>query len=372
MPGPRKPPKSGHMPWSGWMGMESRFSVPHHIAEISPEWLTSVLQERYPETEVTSLYLGTQLHGTSTKTRLLLSYNDAGHRHGLPPTMWLKNGLEPHSEAHDMLLVYAAEAYFYGEVAPLLENNIPRCHAATVDPSSGRSFLLIEDMLARNALFRDATDPVSADVVAALVSELAKLHARTWEDDGLRARPWLKGGGSLLQSCEVMMSPENWERSLSLPRGDFVRGSLRDFPTIRRAILSVLQSDVDHPTCFVHGDSHIGNAFFPAHASPGFLDWQSVFYGMWAHDLAYLIVTGLSVADRRHHERDLIAHYREEMRTRGRELAPDAVWFEYRRHALYSSAWSMCLPEWQAEERCCAVTEKAFAAIEDLQTLDAW
>ncbi|MGE4431300.1 MAG: aminoglycoside phosphotransferase family protein [Sphingobium sp.] len=354
------------------MGTDGQFSVPRHIAEITPDWLTGILSARYPGTVVTSVFLGTEIHGTSTKTRLLLSYNDAGHHHRLPPTMWLKNGFEAHSDTHDMLLVYAAEAHFYLEIAGLLENNIPTAYAASVEAGTGRSFLLLEDLLSRNALFRDATEPVSVMIATQLISELARLHARTWNAQDLKTRPWLQGGGSLLQSCDIMMSRENWERSLNLPRGQFVRGRLRDFQTIRSGILTVLQSDVDNATCFVHGDSHVGNAFFPAEGAPGFLDWQSVFYGMWAHDVAYFIVTGLSIEDRRHHERQLIAHYVDEMAACGRPMSFDAAWLEYRRHAFYSCSWSMCLPEWQEEARCCAVTEKAFAAIEDLGTLEAW
>jgi hypothetical protein len=346
--------------------------VPFSAADLTAGWLTAVLQPRYPETIVTGLHLGTDIHGTSTKIRLLVSYNDAGHRHGLPPTMWFKGGFEPHSETEDMRIVYAGEAAFFGQIATSLDNNIPASFAAIIDPGSNRSFLLLEDLLARNATFRDTTQSISPDEALPLIEELATLHAATWNSASLQKLPWLNGGGSLLQSCDIMMSPETWARSLSLPRGQFIRGPLRDFDHIRASVLKVLRSDVQSPTCLVHGDSHIGNAFFPVKERPGFIDWQSTFYGMWAHDVAYFLITALTIEDRRRHERDLLAHYLNELGARGVRLGFDDAWLEYRRHALYSCSWSMCLPEWQAEERCCSVTEKAFAATADLETLNAW
>ena len=346
--------------------------VPGAIDEITAEWLTATLASRYPGTVVTAVQHGAIIHGTATKLRLMLEYNEDGHRHGLPPTMWFKGGLEAHSLTDDMLIVYAGEAAFFYEVAPGLELDLPKAIVAAIDPQTNRSFLLLDDLLARNASFGSALTPASISEAAVLVDELAKLYATHWLSPWLKQMPWLAGGGSFLQSCEVLLTREMWERCMPLPRGAFVSASFPDFETLRNPVLHVLRSDVARANCFVHGDSHVGNTFNTPDGKAGSLDWQSTWYGFWAHDFTYFLITALSIEDRRHAERDLLALYLAILKERGAVLDPDEAWLEHRRHAIYSSAWSMVLPEWQPADICCAVTERAFAAVGDLQSLDAW
>lgn len=346
--------------------------APNAIEDITAEWLTATLEIRYPGTVVSAVRHGTSIHGTATKVRLMLDYNAEGHRHRLPPTMWFKGGLEDHSATEDMLLVYAGEAAFYQNIAANLEMDIPRALVVARDDESKRSFLLLDDLLARNASFGSALEPMSPAQAAVLVEELARLHAAYWESSELQAMPWLQAGGSLLQSCEALITPDTWERCLALPRGEFVPKPYRNFALMRDAILHALRSDVQRANCFVHGDCHIGNSFNTPDGSAGFLDWQSTMHSFWAHDFSYFLITSLSIADRRHSERDLLDVYLRTLADRGIQLDAEDAWLEHRRHATYCTSWSMCLPEWQREEICCAVVERAFAAAEDLQTLDAW
>lgn len=347
-------------------------AIPTTVDEITAEWLTATLAKDYPGTIVTSAVRGEIIHGTATKVRLLLGYNDAGHAHRLPPTMWFKGGLESYSDSEDMLKVYAGEASFYRDMAGTLDLNIPGAFAVVMDEASGRSVLLLEDLLARNATFGSALRPLSPSAIAAWIEELARLHAAYWDSPRLKDIPWLQGGGSLLQSCEATFSERTWERCIGLPRAEFVPNRFRDFAFLRNLVLHTMRTDVEHANCFVHGDGHIGNTFTSADRGIGILDWQSTMHGNWAHDLTYCLITGLTVDDRRHAERDLIAHYIATLAELGIDLDPDRAWLEHRRHTAYSCAWIICLPEWQPEEVCCTVVERAFAAATDLATVDAW
>jgi aminoglycoside phosphotransferase (APT) family kinase protein len=167
------------------------------------------------------------------------------------------------------------------------------------------------------------------------------------------------------------MSQETWHRSMQLPRGRFVTGRLRDFDVMRGSVLNILRSDSGHALCMVHGDSHIGNTYRLGGGEWGLLDWQSSFYGVWAHDVTYLLITALTIEDRRQNERELLSYYLSRMQEHGIAIGWDAAWRDYRRHTFYACSWSMCLPEWQAEETCCLVTERAIAAAIDLDSLNA-
>src|SRR5690606_9663065 len=91
---------------------------PNSLEELDAAWLTEALAPNFPGSAVTHAVIGTVIRGTATKARVLLDYNDVGHAHGLPPTMWFKGGLEAHSVAEHMASVYAAEARFYRDLAP--------------------------------------------------------------------------------------------------------------------------------------------------------------------------------------------------------------------------------------------------------------
>jgi hypothetical protein len=63
------------------------------------------------------------------------------------------------------------------------------------------------------------------------------------------------------------------------------------------------------------------------------VDWQLSVRGFCMHDVTYLLATGLSVEQRRRHERELLAYYLDSLRAAGVERPPDphAAFLEYRR-----------------------------------------
>src|SRR3546814_9155910 len=87
---------------------------------------STVLAENYPGTKVTEVHVGTVIAGTATKVRLLLAYNEAGHAHRLPPTMWLKGGFIRHAYTFDESFVN--EAKFFATWAPEMNIHIPRAY----------------------------------------------------------------------------------------------------------------------------------------------------------------------------------------------------------------------------------------------------
>ena len=71
------------------------------------------------------------------------------------------------------------------------------------------------------------------------------------------------------------------------------------------------------PQTLLHGDPHIANTYLLPDQSGGFLDWQLMIKGRWAHDVTYLLITGLATEDRRTHERALLSYYLDELRRFG-------------------------------------------------------
>jgi Phosphotransferase enzyme family len=348
--------------------------LPQSVAAIDADWLTAALSRDWPGTVVTRADQGSVIHGTATKVRLLLDYNDAGHAHGLPPSMWFKGGLEAHSASDDMLAVYAAEAGFYRDIAPKLDMVLPRSFHVDVDAATGQSAILFEDMLARNARFGHATRPASPKLAASVLRQLAKLHGAFWQSDSLSGNAALVKGGQVLRDFleAFLFTPENWTRCLALPRGTFLTGELTDRETMWALVQKMLAEDRARRGSLVHGDAHLGNICILPGDEASYVDWQTAMLGFWAHDVSYFLTAALTIEDRRAHERDLIAHYVSALNEAGGTLDFDTAWWEYRRHALYTFCWFPCNPEWQPEEVTATNTERAVAAMMDLDTLGCW
>lgn len=347
---------------------------PQELEAVDAAFVENALADAFPGTKVTALHHGSVIRGTATKIRLLLDYNDVGHGHGLPPTMWFKGGLEAHSSGEDMMSVYATEAAFYRDIAPTLDLTLPRAFAVEIDAQTGRSWMLLEDMLARNARFGYATRPASAKLAASVLEQLARLHGAHWNDPTLRGHPALGSGGETLSAFlkTYLFHQENWDRCKTLPRGDCLNDELSDLPRMSALVETMLAEDRARANCIVHGDAHLGNVCILPGDAASFLDWQTVMTGFWAHDISYFLTAAMTTEDRRAHERDLIEHYRTTLNSAGGSLTSEEAWHEYRRHALYTYCWFPCNPEWQPEEVSATNTRRAVAALHDLDTLSLW
>ena len=85
------------------------------------------------------------------------------------------------------------------------------------------------------------------------------------------------------------------------------------------------------PLGLVHGDFRLDNLLF-GDGTCRVVDWQTVGWGPAMPDVAYFIGGGLSVADRRAHEEELVRHYHASCCEQGGgDLSWERCWEEYRR-----------------------------------------
>jgi aminoglycoside phosphotransferase (APT) family kinase protein len=106
-------------------------------------------------------------------------------------------------------------------------------------------------------------------------------------------------------------------------------------------LAGVLASELaldDAPQTIVHRDFRVDNLLFGdgATAPPvTVVDWQTVGRGPAASDVAYFLGASLRSAERRAHERELLALYLDELARRGvRDLDRARFFDQYRRHSI--------------------------------------
>lgn len=350
--------------------------IPSGPGDIDIEWLRQALAGHVAAQDIVAVTHGPLLHGAGSKLKIDISYRDIGH--AMPRTLWIKAGWEAHSAALEQVGTYAKEAHFYADLASASGVRAPRCFAAQWD-DHGRAVVLLEDLHDRGADLWDCRVARAVADVAAMVDTLAQFHARWWEDSAILAMPTvdvpMRASGPLAQWPRAN-GAKRLDMVLTGPRGEGLPAHIRDGRRIERAFWHMVDT-LDTPTggCLLHGDPHPGNCFSDRDGGAGLYDWQTVSRGPWAYDVAYMMVTSLSVEDRRRHERELLDHYADRLKAWGVADGPSsgAAWDAYRRHIAYPLLiWPTNHVTHQSEDNIRALTYRLGMAADDFGFFDLW
>lgn len=345
-------------------------SLPSDVTGITPEWLTEALQVGCPDVVVTGVHVGTVIERFAVNVRIMLEYNDAGHRCRLPPTMYVKGAFGRKDLDPIFVAAFAREVVFYRDVAPEIPIDVPRCYFAASDVERGESVLLLEDLLGRNARLCAPRNPADPALVESALDLLARLHAYWWEHPRIRTLELYPG--TLAPAVRKLFEPARWNASLARPCGRFVPDPFRDADSMAAAVEKMWTYNAQRPHCFIHGDVHLGNSFVNSDGGLGLFDWQAASAGSWAYDVTRLISGSMAIDDRRIGEQRLLRHYLEGLEALGVN-APrwDDAWLAYRRNLAHGLRWITCLPGTYPEVDVSAYVERHAAAVNDLDAFDA-
>lgn len=128
--------------------------------------------------------------GTHERHQLIVSYNEAGRRAGLPESMFTKS---LPSVVTRMIGGFngtaRVEGRFYMQLRPQLEIEAPIGYHAAFDRQTFASILLLEDMVAtKSATFCNYRTYVSRETAEDMIDVLAALHARFHGDGELATK----------------------------------------------------------------------------------------------------------------------------------------------------------------------------------------
>lgn len=185
------------------------------------------------------------------------------------------------------------EIAFYRELAPCLPVPTPRLLGLQAD-DDGDLLLLLQAYDAPRAL-----NELNDDQMAAVVAQVAGLHAAFWgQDDLLERYPWLRRGAA-------QGEPPDWAHAMWLWQTQAASAPLQR--VITPAILAALPGWFDvlqrvertvasYPCTLVHGDCHLGNVLWSAN-NPVWGDWQEVRVGVGPADMSFLLQRGCGSQD---------------------------------------------------------------------------
>jgi hypothetical protein len=310
---------------------------------MTPERLTELLSEMHPGAVVESVLVteaknyGDQMVSTAGRERVSVAYSD-GTAAGLPTDLVIKI---PRDVDNIMGPFYANETVFYRTIRPELDIEAPRCFGAHYDASTGDLALVLEDLTIRGAHFPNVTEATNVDQLLALLDTLARLHARYWGSprfvgDLAGLETHLEGGVANLMNnlapayIQHEIDTENFKREMVQRLGS-------SGPELLAGVQAVQRHQSTQAQTLVHGDTHLGNTYRLPDGTGGLLDWQLMVRGSYMHDVHYLIVTALSIADRRAHEGEMLRYYLARLAEAGCVSPPsfDDAWSDYARAIIW-------------------------------------
>ena len=343
--------------------------VPGDWEDVDARWMTRAIRHRHSDAVVGKVHLVTRADGTNRRARFRLEYAQGtgpefvfckAHRAGHRWIHW-KNGN----------LFIEARLYASGAELPL---ETPVVYEAVPDYPRLDFLLVMEDLEQRDAFMRNTTAPLSVDEVASGLRGLASLHSHYW---GITAssHPHLRW----VKQWEVS---EGWTGGLNrrMPLGlSRTEGCVSDSiqalpgPEIVDLWARFVASLATGPQTLLHGDAHIGNVYTLPDGTCGFLDWQVTRRGNWSQDMGYFLVGTLSPEDRRAHEDELLAIYRDAL-TVPDKPAMEELRLRYRAGHIYGLAiWLSTLGTdgWQPHDFSRSLVERYGAAFAEQDTVGA-
>jgi Ecdysteroid kinase-like family len=335
-----------HVPKDAGRGMQ----LPMTLEGITPEWLSAALSFDDPGVVVKDVAIIQVIRGAATKVRIRVKYGE-GTARSLPETLWVKSGFETHHEfVEGVLGVYTREAQVFSDLIPMYDVRTPKSYFAKSQTSPAQAVIILEDLLDRDVRFNVVTEPLTAAEVASGLENLAKQHGQSWEDPRLEKFPYLDfplRGPIRRVFYDFVEDADKYFKAL---RGYAVPIALHSPVRLGAGLQSYIAHAASGPSCFLHGDTHVGNTYKEKNGSVCFLDWQTSCKGNWSHDVSSFLVSAMDVEDRRRHEKDLISYYLKHLSEYGGR-APDFAnaWDDYRRGCFLGFlAWLGNSDDWQS------------------------
>lgn len=321
---------------------QARVPFPSRADDLTLAAMNEVIHTLHPKVDVTSFEIReTFLFGSgqvSTAGRIALTLTYEGEEAAELPREVVLKVARPELGA---LPLYKNEVAFYTRLRPELDARIetPRCVGGIHDTETGTFGLALEDLRARRAAFSNVETQHSIADMHSLLGSAARLHAAYWDTRRFRTDlGWVQShvDGELhafFEHPDIVPALIRQQVADVQFKRELIQSIEQTPDTLRAQVRRVQAHQARLPQTIVHGDMHAGNTYRLPDGTGGLVDWQLSVRGFCMHDVTYILTTGLSVEERRRHERELLAYYVDCLRAAGVATPPglDTAFLEYRR-----------------------------------------
>jgi hypothetical protein len=305
-------------------------TVPRGVKDLTADWVTMALadvSEGARATDLTAVRIG---HGNVADSVRLVPVWDRPTSAPSSVVAKVPSSAEESRAAGFSTRTYEIETAFYNDLADSLSVNRPYCYLARYAPDQGAYVVVMEDLTPAEAGDQIAgCHPADA---AAVMPELAALHAPRWGDASLLDLEWLDHPDPAKVRSTAEMIPLLFARFVERYE-ERVNPEVLDLSRHLMDHLCTYLAERPQPWSVVHGDFRLDNLLF-GRARVAVVDWQTVRIGPPLSDVAYFIGSALVEEDRREHEYSLVQAYHGHLQAAGLEIGFDECWNGYRRYAF--------------------------------------
>lgn len=190
--------------------------IPERHEDVTPEWLTDALRSSgvLGEHQVTDCRvepLGANVSRTSSVAKIELEYEPPDEH--LPSSLFAKfvSRIPGNRQLADELGLFEREIELHRTFGDSIPLTMPRMHFGASTPGSDTAVLLLESFDGVSKV-PSPTNHLSATEATLALRDLARMHAKWWQDPVLRQHEWLQTVGSGLTSWARQGYASAWER----------------------------------------------------------------------------------------------------------------------------------------------------------------
>lgn len=296
--------------------------VPKDLREITPDWLTAALRSgggsggaSVREFSVEAI---TEGKGFMNQIfRLKLDYDSGPPGHPSSVVVKLPSADPLLRQVCDTLGPNRREARFYQDVGTGGHLKTPYVYHCAIDPATGDSVLVQEDM--SSARQGDSVAGCSMGRARYALDQLARFQAPWWSNPRLDELEWMPSRDEEAGAYQDLYMGA-W-RSFIEKAGEGMPGNLRllgdrlsnEVPRIKTMLAK-------HPRTISHGDYRLDNFFFTTASGPELpvvFDWEFCVRGRGTYDVATFISDAFPPGRRRAEELGLLRTYHSTLTANG-------------------------------------------------------
>ncbi len=309
--------------------------IPVDTTDLTPKWFSKILKTTVETITLQQLGEKDSVSGSIYRAKLGYTFTT----HNLPESIVLKMPRPRNQRSPYLLKAYIREVKFYQKLAPHVGIPVPKLIYADVDTKTSDYILALEDFTDSSNV-RNKTG-ATKDQAYGLIKNMAKLHAKHWQDPELPQYKFLNNLENILEMQKTGLLT-NVPTFLNRYKHFIEPEEIAFIDALPEIFLDSVSPLLDSPQTLVHNDYAMKNILMlnrSGESSFVLVDWANVSQGPGVRDLSFFIGTSVRPANRSRYEFDFLRYYWGSLREGGvSDYSYDQLVDDYRRAVVIDLA----------------------------------
>ena len=301
-------------------------NIPERHEDVNAEWLTEALRSGgvIDDQEVGNFQiepLGDEVGRTSSLVRIAVEYDEPSKV--LPNSMVAKfvSRIQANRDFAGGHGLFQREIELYKTLGDAIPLNMPKLYFGLASDSSDLAIILLEaiDGVSKESLSVAGLRLTATEAKLAL-TEVAKMHAKWWENPTLESYDWLMEVKSDTRNLMYSRYPEAWATMRRVMEPVFTPAQLQMCDKLSSYLPTLISKFDSMPVTLRHGDFHLGNLLWDIADEPEtvwFIDWQGPGVGPAILDIAWCISGDVPTSDLPRVRQDYLPEYHNALLSHG-------------------------------------------------------